>query len=242
MIEKENIKRKLKHERNRIDELLNKLENEENQIFSEEYFDFLRYRFYPFHNELILEKLDQINERLKNQSFQCRLTDETDGIMKMLVAPRHGQNEIQEMRNKGLKEIRDFTRDSEELIIIDPYIFGGSTDSASQYIEEFQRCSRCDAPSLKKIHIIYSSNHGNTKAIKDGIKKIVSQKCKITNHDTEKIHDRIWIKNKTEAIVVGTSFGTIGNRLCFILELPQYDLKALLEYLESENCYSQKFS
>ncbi len=243
MTENERIEILLRQQRNLINGLLKRLKNSEEKISIEDLQKIFWYRFHPFYDEYLVDKLDEINNRLKNTNFQCRYSEETDGMMKMLIAPRRGQTDIKEIRNTGLKEIRDFTKDTKELIIIDPYIFGGETDKASTYIEEFKRCSRIDNKSITKIHIIYSSQQGNTSAIKNGIKKLASDNnCSLTSYDSDKIHDRIWIKDKAEAIVVGTSFGGIGNRLCFILELPKYDLIRLLDYLIEEKYFTSTFS
>src|SRR5690606_26053505 len=146
------------------------------------------------------------------------------------------------VRESGLKEIRDFTKNARSLIVIDPYIFGGKNDVADRYIEEFKKSSRIDNQNLERLHLIYSSKHGNTKAIKTGIKKLAQKNnCVITSCDTEEIHDRIWIKNNNDAIVVGTSFGGIGNRVCFILELPKYDLEALMDLLNERNYLTNRF-
>lgn len=243
MTEKERIEIILRQQRNLIGELLKRLKNSEEKISSEDLREIFWYRFQPFYDEYLIEKLDEINNRLKEASCQCRYSEETDVIMKMLIAPRQGKADIKENRNTGLKEIRDFTKDTKELIIIDPYIFGGETDKASTYIEEFKRCSRIDSQSINNIHIIYSSGHGNTAAIKNGIKKLASDNnCSLTSYNSDKIHDRVWIKDKSEAIVVGTSFGGIGNRLCFILNLPKYDLTHLLDYLTEEKFFTSTFS
>lgn len=243
MTENERIEIILRQQRSLINGLLKRLKNSEEKISIDDLREIFWYRFHPFYDEYLIEKLDEINHRLKNTNFQCRYTEETDGMMKMLIAPRQGQADIKEIRNTGLKEIRDFTKDTKELIIIDPYIFGGETNRASTYIEEFKRCSRIDNQSINKIHIIYSSGHGNTSAIKNGIKKLASDNnCSLTSYDSDKIHDRIWIKDKTEAIVVGTSFGGIGNRLCFILDLPKYDLISLLDFLTEEKFFTSTFS
>lgn len=243
MTENEKLEVILRQQRNLINGLLKRLKNSEEKISKEDLREIFWYRFRPYFDEFLIEKLDEINYRLKNTNFQCRYSEETDGMMKMLIAPRHGKADIKEIRNTGLKEIRDFTKDTKELIIIDPYIFGGTTDKASTYIEEFKRCSRIDNQSINKIHIIYSSRHGNTTAIKNGIKKLArDNNCILTSYDSDKIHDRIWIKDKTEAIVVGTSFGGIGNRLCFILDLPKYDLTNLLDYLSEEKFFTTTYS
>jgi hypothetical protein len=92
---------------------------------------------------------------------------------------------------------------------------------------------------LKSLHVIFNSKRGNDTAIKEEFEKVAKlSKCLLKKSDTDKIHDRIWIKNVKEAIVVGTSFGGLGKRLSFILELPNDDLKALLEYLRDENLLS----
>lgn len=240
MTENERIGIILRQQRNLINGLLKRLKNSEEKISIEDLREIFWSRFHPFYDEYLIEKLDEINNRLKkNTNFQCRYSEETDGMMKMLIAPRQGQADIKEIRNTGLKEIRDFTKNTKELIIVDPYIFGGATEKATTYIEEFKRCSRIDNQSINKIHIIYSSGQGNTLAIKNGIKKLArDNNCSLTSYDSDKIHDRIWIKDKTEAIVVGTSFGGIGSRLCFILELPKYDLTNLLDYLTEEKFFT----
>lgn len=62
------------------------------------------------------------------------------------------------------------------------------------------------------------------------------KQMKFSDQDTNLIHDRIWIKDRKEAIVVGTSLGSFGGtRLSFILSLPSYDLGALLEYLQENS-------
>lgn len=141
-----------------------------------------------------------------------------------------------EARNEGLKEIRDFTRGAESLVIIDPYMYGGEASKSRVYIDEFAKVSRIKAGHMKRIHIIYSSEHGKTKRIIDGIKDLAGEyDCILTDYDTKEIHDRVWIADRRRAIVVGTSLGGIGNRLSFILELPKYDLSALIEYLNDKN-------
>jgi hypothetical protein len=243
MTKKETIEIILRHQRDLIDELLKRMENSEDNTTINDFREIFRYRLHPFSDDYLIDKLDKINERLNNRNFQCRYSEETEGIMKMLIAPKEGQSDMKDNRNTGLKEIRDFTCNSQELIIIDPYIFGGETENASNYIQEFKRCSRIDNQKLNKIHIIYSSKHGNTKIIKKEIKNLASDNnCTLTSYDSDKIHDRIWIKDKSEAIVVGTSFGGIGNRLCFILELPKYDLTNLLEHMTSEKFFTSTFS
>lgn len=236
----------LRQQRNRIDHLLARLENSEDleEITDDDLGRIFRHKLGPFYEDYLIDKLAELKGLINQNKFQCRLSKEE--AMEFMIAPSSkGNNQSKtQIRKSGLKEIRDFTKGAEELIIIDPYIFAGGNKKSNEYLEEFKKSSRIDNPGLSKIHIIYSSSHGRiTKSIKSGIKKLASNNsCKISNYDTDKFHDRIWIKNRSEAIIVGTSFGGVGNRLCFILELPHYDLKNLLEHLTNEKVYSNIYS
>lgn len=235
MNNKETIEDILRHERDLIDKLLRRIENSEDKNIVSDFREIFWHRLYPFYDNYLIEKLDEISEKLNNRSFQCPYSEKTGGTQQFMIAPEEVQSNMKNIRNTGLQEIRDFTSNCQELIIIDPYIFGGEAKNASTYIEEFKRCSRIDNKKLTNVHIIYSSKHGNTRAIKNGIKKLASDNnCTLTSYHSDKIHDRIWIKDKSEAIVVGTSFGGIGNRLCFILKLPKDDLTNLLKYIQSD--------
>jgi hypothetical protein len=39
----------------------------------------------------------------------------------------------------------------------------------------------------------------------------------------EEIHDRVWLKDETDAVVVGTSFNGLGNKCAFLLNLEAAD-------------------
>ncbi len=183
-------------------------------------------------DEESLNKLIEEIRALSSQVCRCPLVGhgkegDSDFSLKELIRPTQ--------RKEGLKEIRDFTKDAKKLIIIDPYFYGGEERSSDYYVQEFSKCSRIRRKHVEAIHIIFSSMHGNTNAIKRGIKEEANlNKCILTEKDTAKIHDRIWIADRKRAIVVGTSLGGIGNRLSFILELPEYDLQAILEFLDDE--------
>jgi hypothetical protein len=183
----------------------------------------------------IWSELHEINKKLDNPQFTCRFAQQDTGVMQMMVASK---NVDAESRQAGIKEIRDFTYKASQLIVIDPYLYGGESEerSAMKYLEDFEKSSRINQLSLKELHVIYSSSHGQTKNIKHGIKRLANDYgCEYTESNTDKIHDRIWIKDRKDAIVVGTSLRGLGNRLCFILPLPQYDLQALLEYLKEQS-------
>lgn len=107
------------------------------------------------------------------------------------------------------------------------------TAKSKEYVQEFAKASRISSTQVRRIHIVFNSRMGNTRQIKQDIKNLASENgVRFTETDTDLIHDRIWIADRKRAIVVGTSLGGLGNRMAFILQLPRYDLNALLEYLD----------
>jgi len=218
-----------------LQRLKRKVENNEN-LFEDENFEewfmyememtFHRFPYHPHIDELLHEihrLRNDINERGR---LRCPISENQSGNLLEFIVGANGKKE-------GIKEIRDFTSDAKKIIIIDPYIYGGDTEKTDIYLEHFKKASRIQ--NLERLHIIYGEKYGNTKKIRDGIKDLAREnRCNFTEINTELIHDRIWIKNGEQAIVVGTSFGGLGNRVCFILELPNYDLVALKDFLKEK--------
>ena len=227
--EKLKIEKKLKA-LEREDKLETLLETEEFQADSLDYF----HPYFPIYSD-IMSSLADLRKRIDAKQFTCQYSQEDNGMMRLMVASKDYDSKS---RASGIKEIRDFTRRAKELIVIDPYAFGGQSDdvSTTKYIDDFEYSSRIDQASLKKLHIIFSSKHGQTGTIKEGIRRLAHvNECNYSTTDSDLIHDRIWIKDKSEAIVIGTSLGGLGTRLSFILDLPTYDLERLLEYLREQN-------
>lgn len=141
-------------------------------------------------------------------------------------------------REEGLKDIRDFTKAATKLAVIDPYVFAGPARQADDYVRDFSRVARI-GPQFKALHIVYSSTKGNTFAIRKGIVRAAREAGTVlTYHDTDLIHDRIWIRDRSRALVVGTSFGGIGSRVAFLLPLPTADLARLLGFLDSHRLFT----
>lgn len=46
------------------------------------------------------------------------------------------------------------------------------------------------------------------------------------------IHDRVWLLDDKRAYYVGTSFGGLGKKVCFINRLPTKDVKGFMELVE----------
>lgn len=160
---------------------------------------------------------------------QCAFSQEPEKYMQMLTLP--GQ------RASGLKEIRDFTTKTESLIIVDPYIFSGSSDKAEAITNEFKKAVRAAGKYIKRIHFIYDPEPSNTtNAIRSSIKQMLKdESIQISEVQSNILHDRIWISDRQQAVVVGTSLNGIGGRVSFILPLPDEDLSALLKYFDDNN-------
>jgi hypothetical protein len=182
--------------------------------------------------EILRDEVRALRADMKSIQVRCPLgnTDHTPQITQLLVD--------QENKIKGLKEIRDFTKDAQTLTIIDPYIYSGSSKDKDKILKSFLKATRMNSSSgAKKIHIIYDKGTEKNKTVTGTIRKHILtkaalNKCQVTETATRLIHDRIWIVNNTKAIVVGSSLNGIGGRLCFILPLPNEDLNALMKYLK----------
>lgn len=155
---------------------------------------------------------------------QCPLSNRSSDSLGLLVAPGG--------RDAGIKEIRDFTKNSEKLIIIDPYIFSGKSSQAKKIAEDFARTARLAENTPKNIRVIYNPEKV-TKEVKRAIEKSAKEYgVTLTSIGTEEIHDRIWISDRSRGLVVGTSLSGLGKRVAFLLDLPKADLDAILDFLD----------
>ena len=156
---------------------------------------------------------------------RCALERDADGNMQFVTLP--GQRAI------GLKELRDFTDQTEDLIVVDPYVFSGTRGSASAIAEEFKRAARVGGKFLKRIHFVCDAGH-TTNAVRSEIVALcLKHKVHFTERNTNTVHDRVWIANRARGLVVGTSFNGLGSRAAFLLPLPGPDLAAVLNYLDA---------
>jgi hypothetical protein len=175
------------------------------------------------------EPFPPFRERTIYIERQCAFANEQDSFMQMLTLP--GQ------RASGLKEIRDFTFETESLIIVDPYIFSGASNKAGDITDDFKKSVRAAGKHIKRIHFVYDTAPGNTtNAIRSSIKEMLKDgSIIVTEVQSGILHDRIWISDRKKAIVVGTSLNGIGGRVAFILPLPDEDLNSLIDYLDQNN-------
>ncbi len=176
-----------------------------------------------------LRRLEAMVAQLAKRDMSCALRGSKGGAhVGMLIGPESAT------RSDAIKEIRDFTLGATNLVLIDPYAAGASTDSAESYVDQLVRAARIDGKELKSLHIIFDSEKSNTKAVwKELKRRTKSADVRFTRHDAGEIHDRIWIADRKKGLVVGTSFGGIGQRYAFLLPLPEHDLKSMLAAIDA---------
>lgn len=93
--------------------------------------------------------------------------------------------------------------------------------------------------SISRIHIIYNQSHCNGNIRKTFID---NSNCKITDIHSSEIHDRIWIKDRKQGKLVGSSFNGLGrSKICFIVNLPKQDLIDLKFFLQRKNLVPKDF-
>lgn len=179
---------------------------------------------------------------IKDLTNKYHLKDnEIENICPIFQNFKHGQQDILQLitlpgdRNKGIKELSQFTKDTKKLMIIDPYFFSGSKGTATAIANDFKKSARIGSKSLKSIHIIYDDKNC-TKKIANSISDLVKDSnVKLTTATTNTIHDRIWISDRNNALIVGTSLNGIGNKAAFLIPLPHKDLTDLLNFLDDKN-------
>ena len=143
------------------------------------------------------------------------------------------------IRKNGIENLKKFLRNSSEAIIIDPFFYKGAAEqSVESYIDELKDVFS-NFTSISRIHIIYNQSHCNGNIRKTFID---NSNCKITDIHSSEIHDRIWIKERKQGKLVGSSFNGLGrSKICFIVNLPKQDLIDLKFFLQRKNLVPKDF-
>lgn len=113
---------------------------------------------------------------------------------------------------------------------MDPYIFSGSANNATSIAAEFMSSLQS---SVTHVHFIYDGGKVTNK-----IKKIILEKCSnrhihVSVQATDAVHDRVWIADRREGIIVGTSFNGLGRKISFLVPLPPADFREFLNCLDT---------
>jgi hypothetical protein len=178
---------------------------------------------FPFYDEQFEYRLTSIEQkinRILNRPFESCLMAGPDKINIMQLMTGQGILE----RKKGVKHLSDWMNNPTEITITDPYFIKNSgAISEADYKNSLQGLLPY---SLKKIELFVGTK--TQKYQKPSIVNWFNQLCatrgiQLEVFHQEEVHDRVWLKNGNDALVVGTSFNGIGNKCTFLLNLDEDD-------------------
>jgi len=189
--------------------------SEDKDIDEEEYFPNILFHHYADLQEHMHAMMHRMESKLEEINNCCK--SGSDQINKFIV--KKGGFE------EGGRFLKEWIFDADELIICDPYYFQWTKtkvfETESQYSDELLKILPHKVKSLTVYHL-----PGPNKRIYSKIQtscQSIGRRLKI--YATNEIHDRVWIKNNSVGISVGTSFNGLGNKAAFILPLPEQDLE-----------------
>ncbi|MAT64471.1 MAG: hypothetical protein CMN57_02360 [Gammaproteobacteria bacterium] len=169
----------------------------------------------PFNQlEAVSEKLDSLLEKIDGS--RCRYRESGDSSnLAYLVTGLNGDD--------GRQDLKEWLNGAKVLEIADPYFFHmGSYKDTTQLVRNFEEML---PRSLRRLSVYHKPNP--SKALKQAFSDCIrGHGVQQDYFRTSILHDRVWIKDGNRAKVVGTSFNGLGNKLAFILDLPESDLRA----------------
>ena len=203
-------------------ELLEVVENPESDI--SQLRPWLRYWWFGAPTgEEISARLSRIERRLSTLEPQrCALAEgETANRLAYLITG------LDERRNEERRHITSWLAGTSKLTVVDPYFFSFSGPNKvfrtqAQYVEWLIDFIPKRVERLEVFHL-----PGPNRRIYSSIAEYCRKKgITLENCETNEIHDRVLIKNDNDAKAIGTSFGGLGNKIAFVLDLPDEDLQA----------------
>ncbi|PKO93520.1 MAG: hypothetical protein CVU15_03035 [Betaproteobacteria bacterium HGW-Betaproteobacteria-1] len=204
-----------------LKELLELVENKDSDLSQVRHW--IRYWWWdhPTGDE-IASRLRRIERRLESLEPQrCALAegDRADRIMHLVTG-------LEGKHREERRHITSWLSGTSHLTVVDPYFFSFSGSNKiyrtqAQYVESIIELLPKTLESIEVFHL-----PGPNRAIFSSIEKHCRKKnISLRNWGTTEVHDRVLIKNETEARALGTSFGGLGNKIAFVLDLPQEDLE-----------------
>lgn len=180
----------------------------------------------------LIEVQDQIRElrdevmRGHEKPVRCAYTEDRGPVIHMLTGV---SGEVK----RDQKYLKKKSSSNELLIITDPYFLqwdGPNKAFASEkeytdYIVDYIPCA------LKKLELFILPGP-NKRIQKNFSNRIRSRGTQITYRETREIHDRTIIRDDMTGTMMGTSFGGLGNKLAFVLDIPSEDLKLFMAQLD----------
>ncbi|MDD3505698.1 MAG: hypothetical protein PHX65_04020 [Sulfurimonas sp.] len=192
---------------------------------------FLKYYRRPYYDRDIRHRLDKIESQLNelnNKPFaQCLLSKgKNEENLSYLITG------MTDKFHEEKKNIFSWLSGSKKLIICDPYFYSFDKPKKhfkthSNYIEFLKELIPNGLNELDIFHF-EGPNRTILKSFSDYCKK---KNIKLRNYPTGAIHDRVIIKDNDRAKMLGTSFGGLGNKIAFFVDLPEEDVNIFKEEL-----------
>jgi hypothetical protein len=187
--------------------------------FSLEAFDYLFDGYSTRALSNIEDKIDRLAGRL--EYGQCRLAGAARGDVIEFIT---GIGVT--ARADALSYLNRCLEGSRQLTICDPFFLCSiRATSPDDYVAAIESV----LPQTLKSLDIFSGRRRRDALVAKGLNQMFKRKgIRVNCYKTDDIHDRVWIKNYSEAYSVGTSFNGLGNKCAFILPLPSDDLRGFL--------------
>ncbi len=184
--------------------------------------DLIRYWCWNRPNEdEIVSRLSRIEHHLESLASQRCVFAENDctDLMVRLVTGLEGSVK------EGRKHVTKWLSGTIQLTVVDPYFFSfsGANKVYRTPMEYIKAIIELLPKTLKSIEVFHLP--GPNRKILSGFQNHCNKEgVSLHKWQTTDVHDRVFIKSETEAIVLGTSFGSLGNKIAFTLDLPYEDL------------------
>jgi hypothetical protein len=198
-----------------------------NRIFTNELKEIIQEATHKNFLELTPKLEDEIYHRVISDLKKRGYFEAPSSVMCMIVSTG---KEI-----PGKKSIKRRISNARELIICDPYIFYNHLIAENEYINQI--ISILPIKNLQELTIFCKLPRSSTIINKFNKELPPNVLCQI--YKVDDVHDRVWIKDSSKGFIVGTSFGGIGKKITFILNLPKRDLEEFLQLLVEIKSYSE---
>jgi len=175
------------------------------------------------HFDEIHEHLRQLERQIESiRPTRCALGEGEQG-----EAVIHLITGIEGRLKEERKHISSWLVGAENLTVVDPYFFsfGGPNKVFRTQAAYLDALFDLLPKSLKTLEVFHLP--GPNRKIYDSFRDHCHRRqIHMKNWETTEVHDRVLIKSESEAKALGTSFGGYGNKIAFVLDLPQADLES----------------
>ena len=164
----------------------------------------------------------ELHELRSSQSF-CALAEgsgERSNIMQLLTG-------VSGNLAPERKHVSKRTKNSSSLIICDPYFFSwsGPNKGFSRERDYTNYIINLISHEVRRLEVFHLPGP-NSRIFSRFKREIGSRNIHASYYPTTELHDRVIIDANDNGTLLGTSFGGLGNKLAFVLDIPPEDVRA----------------